>query len=299
VNADQVPFAAEELGRSFFDGRYNIGYWNWELPELPDEHMKAFDFLDEVWAPSSFCHETFSKKARKPVTRIPYCIDLKVPAGVGRAELGLPAEGFLFLFMFDALSVLERKNPAALIEAFLRAKSSLPKAARLVLKVINADKVPQDHAEILRIAQRDPSIVFLSRYLDRPEINALCASVDCYVSLHRSEGFGLTLAESMFLGKPVIATGWSSNMDFMTPWNSLPVKYKLVTLGEDHGPYRKGNTWADPDVDHAAECMVRVATDPGLHRSLAQAGQETIRRNFSPAAVGQGIKARLKAIRQA
>jgi glycosyltransferase involved in cell wall biosynthesis len=299
VNADQVPFVAAELQRSFFDGRYNIGYWNWELPDLPDEQLKAFDFLDEVWAPSSFCHEAFAKKARKPVVRIPYCIDLKVPSGIGRTELGLPREGFLFLFMFDALSVPERKNPSALIEAFLRAKSSLPKDARLVLKVINADKVQDDGQGILQMARRDPSITLVSRYLDRPEINALVASVDCYVSLHRSEGFGLTLAESMYLGKPVIATGWSSNTDFMTPWNSLPVKYELVTLAADYGPYKRGNTWADPDVDHAAECMVRVATDRELYRHLAEVGRADIRRDFSPAAVGEAIRRRLSAIRQA
>jgi glycosyltransferase involved in cell wall biosynthesis len=296
VNADQVPFVAAELSRSFFEGRYNIGYWNWELPDLPDERIEAFDFLDEVWAPSSFCLEAFSKKARKPVTRIPYCIDLDVPSGIGRTQLGLPREGFLFLFMFDALSVLQRKNPSALIAAFLRAKSSLPKDARLILKVINADKVPRDGQEILNMAQRDPSIILLSQYLDRPGISALYDSVDCYVSLHRSEGFGLTLAEAMFLGKPVIATGWSSNMDFMTPWNSLPVKYKLVTLDADCGPYKKGNTWADPDVDHATECMVKVATDRELYRHLADAGRADIRTNFSPAAVGAAIHARLAAI---
>ncbi len=299
VNADQVPFAVAELKPKFFEGRYNVGCWSWELPDLPDEQLKAFDFLDEVWTPSTFCLDAFTKKARKPVVRIPHCIDLEVPPGVGRAELGLPSEGFLFLFMFDALSVLERKNPSALIEAFLRAKSSLPKGTRLVLKVINVDKVPRDHQEVLRIAERDPSIILVSRYLGRPETNALGSAVDCYVSLHRSEGFGLTLAESMFLGKPVIATGWSANMDFMTPWNSMPVKYKLVTLDADYGPYRKGNTWAEPDVDHAAECMVRVAADRELCRSLAEAGRADIRRSFSPAAVGEAIRRRLSAIRQA
>ncbi|HEY5282618.1 MAG TPA: glycosyltransferase, partial [Polyangia bacterium] len=169
----------------------------------------------------------------------------------------------------------------------------------LVLKVINADKVPRDGQEILNLVRRDSSIILLSQYLDRPGLNALFDNVDCYISLHRSEGFGLTLAESMFLGKPVIATGWSSNMDFMTPWNSLPVRYRLVTLDADYGPYKKGNTWADPDVDHAAECMVKVATDQALYRQLAEAGRADIRKHLSPAAVGSAIRARLKAIGQA
>src|ERR1039458_4285687 len=96
-----------------------------------------------------------------------------------------------------------------------------------------------------------------------------------------------------------MATGWSSNTDFMTPWNSLPVKYKLVALDADYGPYKRGNTWADPDVDHAAECMVRAATDRELYRHLAEAGRADIRRDFSPAAVGKAIRRRLSAIRQA
>jgi glycosyltransferase involved in cell wall biosynthesis len=118
------------------------------------------------------------------------------------------------------------------------------------------------------------------------------------VSLHRSEGFGLTMAEAMFLGKPVIATGWSSNLDFMTPWNSMLVKYKLTTLPEDYGPYKKGNTWADADVDHAAECMVRVATDAEFRRAIGEQAKKDIRTNFSPAVIGATMRARLAALGQ-
>jgi len=296
VNADQVPFAVAELDRPFFKDRYNIGFWNWELPDLPADWLEAFEFLDEVWAPSSFCHEAFSRTARKPVTHIPYCIDLDVPAGIGRAQLGLPEDGFLFLFMFDAFSIPERKNPFGLIEAYRRALPSLPKNAKLVLKMINADKETDVLRRVKNLAKETPSIVLLPQYLKRPELNALFNCADCYVSLHRSEGFGLTLAESMFLGKPVIATGWSSNTDFMTPWNSLPVKYKLTTLASDYGPYKKGNTWAEPDLDHAAECMVKVATDADLRRRIGETAKADIREHFSPAAVGAQIRKRLDAL---
>jgi glycosyltransferase involved in cell wall biosynthesis len=299
ADANHLQFVVTQLDRWFFEGRYNIGYCNWELPDLSDEQSKVLDCFDEIWVPSGFCLEALSKKARKPVIRIPYGIDVEVPSGIGRAELGLPHEGFLFLSTVDALSVLQQKNPSGLVESFLRAKSSLPKDSRLVFRVTNADKAAKDGQEILTMGHRDPSIVLLSEHMNRPQTAALYNSVDCHVSMHRSEGFGLALAESMFLGKPVIATGWSGNMDFMTSWNSLPVKYKLVTLDADYGPWKKGNTWADPDIDHAAECMVRVATDRELCHHLAEAGRGHIRTCLSPAAVGAAIHARLVSICQA
>jgi glycosyltransferase involved in cell wall biosynthesis len=296
LNAEQVPYAVADL-EAAMKGRYNIAFWNWELPELPDSWLECTQFLDEVWAPSQFCATAFGRKLKIPVAQIPYAIDVEVPPGIGRRELGVPEDGFVFLYMFDALSVPQRKNPMAVVEAYLRARPSLRGKTHLVLKMINGEKETGTLKQLRAAMDREPSIVTIDRYLRRPELNALFNAADCYVSLHRSEGFGLTLAESMFLGKPVIATGWSSNMDFMTPWNSIPVPYRLVQLDQDYGPYPRGQWWADPDVDAAATAMIRVANEPDFGRALGAKAAEDIRTNFSPAAVGAIIRGRLDAIR--
>lgn len=132
--------------------------------------------------------------------------------------------------------------------------------------------------------------------LDRKELNALIAQTDCYISLHRSEGFGLTLAEAMNLGKPVIATGYSGNMEFMTAANSFPVKYQMVQLDADHGDYPAQSFWAQPDIEHAAEIMRLVHRQRDLAAAVAARGQEEVRQHLGAATVGKLISDRLQAL---
>lgn len=296
LNAEQVPHAVADCEDALRDRRV-IAYWNWELPELPESWVESTQFLHEIWAPSRFCQTAFSRRLSIPVTHIPYAIDVRVPPNVGRKQLGVPEDGFVFLYMFDALSVPERKNPMAVVEAFERARPQFMRPAWLVLKMINGEgeSVLRRHLEDAR--KRTPGIVTLERYFRRPELNALFNAADCYVSLHRAEGYGLTLAESMFLGKPVIATGWSANMDFMTPWNSVPVPYRLIQLERDHGPYPAGQWWADPEVDAAAAAMVRMVNEPDFARTLGAQASRDIRSQLSPEAVGAIIRSRIDHLR--
>ena len=134
--------------------------------------------------------------------------------------------------------------------------------------------------------------------MSRQEIYDLESVCDSYISLHRSEGFGLGLAESMYLGKPVIGTNWSGNVDFMDATNSCPVDYQLVRVAQDHGPYKRGQIWAEPDVDHAAWYMQKLVEDPTFRKRIALAGQATILRDFSPVAVGRQYAERLESIRR-
>jgi glycosyltransferase involved in cell wall biosynthesis len=295
INADQLPYAVADHHEQL-QGRYNIGVWNWELPEFPDEWLESFQFLDEVWAPSTFCQQAFSAKSPIPVCHIPYCITIDAPAHIGRAELGLPVEPFMFLFMFDVLSVPERKNPSGLLQAYRKAKSGFNRDVILVVKMINTKTDHPLLEEMRQAAAADSSIILIERYLDRPDLNALFNVADSYISLHRSEGFGLTLAESMYLGKPVIGTGWSSTADFMDPWNSFPVRYRLIQLEQDYGPYKKGQWWADPDIDDAAETMLRVVNDPEEAQRRAARGKELMRTAYSPQAIGARIRDRLTSI---
>jgi glycosyltransferase involved in cell wall biosynthesis len=295
LNPQRVPYAVVDF-ESIMKGRYNISLWNWEMPEIPDSWIDSSRFFNELWAPSQFCATAFSRRLKIPVTWIPYGIYFEPPPIIGRRELGLPEKEFIFLFMFDAFSVPERKNPMGIVNAYLRAKPTFEKKSKLVIKIINGDKANDSLRDFFIAIGNEPSIILINNYLNRPDLNALFNSCDCYVSLHRSEGFGLTIAESMFLGKPVIATGWSANMDFMTQWNSVPVPYRLIQLERDYDPYCCGQWWADPDIDAAAAAMVRIVNDPDFAKSIGNQAAKDIKENFSPEKVGEIIKTRLNAI---
>lgn len=282
-------------GAGFRRGKYNIGYWAWELPEFPDAWIHFSDYCDEVWAPSRFAAEAIAAKVPVPVLTMPHAIAFPRPAGNFRPKFGLPADQFLFLFLYDLNSYSERKNPAAVLAAFRRSGLA-GRGAALVIKVHNTAGNPADFARLQAAVAELPGTVLITQTLTRTEIYELESACDCFVSLHRSEGFGLALAECMYLGKPVISTDWSATAEFINATNGCPVRAKLVALDRNHGPYAKGQTWAEPDIDHAAEWMNRLFADRALAASFGAAAQATIERDFSPAAIGARYRRRLEAI---
>lgn len=296
VNADEVPTVFLELGRAFFERHHTIAFWNWELPEFPSRWAPHAAIFSEIWTPSAFVRDAVAGSVSVPVHCVPFCVELPAAPRLTRGELGLPERGVVFLAMFDALSIVERKNPLTAWRAFSQAAVGSGVEARLVVKVVNAGSGHPVLQTLRDEARRDPSLVLLEQYLDRPGLTALMAGCDCFVSLHRSEGFGLPLLEAMALGKPVIATGWSGNVDFMTADNSLPVGYRLRSIEETCGPYERGQRWAEPDLDHAAECIRRLLRDPDLGRSIGGRARQDVATAYSAAAVGARIRDRLRAV---
>jgi len=285
-------------GAAFRKDKYNIGYFAWELPEFPDAWMPALDYFDEIWCPSNFVRESIALKALYPVLTMAHSIGFERPtAGKAalRAQFGLPADRFLFLTLFDLNSYTARKNPRAVIEAFRKSGLAGEKAA-LVIKVQNADVNTSDYMALTEAIRDIPGSVIISSTLSRADIYALEAACDCFVSLHRSEGFGLAVAECMYLGKPVISTDWSATSEYVNQGNGYPVRYQLIELTENHGPYGKGSNWADPDTAHAAQLMQRVASDPSEAALIGEAAKRTIKERFSPAAIGARYRRRLEAI---
>jgi len=292
VNADQMDAVAQKMPQIFAASRYNIGCWHWELPELPDAWIGAASHLQEIWAPSAFVQSALSRKLAIPIVHMPHGVDVAEMEPCSPQELGVPAGRFTFLCMFDLASVVERKNPWGAVDAFRRAFPN-DSAHALLVKVSNALVHPLAYRELQERLRGVPNVYLTDRMLPRARVNGLLSSCDAIVSLHRSEGFGLILAEGMALGKPVVATGWSGNMDFMNSGNSCPIAYDLVTLERDHPPYSAGAQWAEPDLEHAAQAMRRVADDARYREELGRRARETIRTQLSPAAAGLRYRSRL------
>jgi len=292
VNADQTLLVRDQIPRFFDASAYNIGCWHWELPELPDAWISSAAPLDEIWAPSTFVQSAISRKTSIPVVHMPHGIEVATIEPCSPRELGVPADRFTFLCMFDFASVMERKNPLAAVEAFHRAFPGSSHAA-LLIKTSHADAYPAEYLALQERVQGMPNVYLTDRTISRARLNGLLASCHGVVSLHRAEGFGLILAEAMFLGKPVVATGWSGNMDFMNSGNSCLVAYELVTLDRPYGDYPAGQQWAEPDSDHAAQLMRRIVDDKAWRTELGRRGSETIRTQFSHAAAGLRYRRRL------
>lgn len=275
--------------------KYTIGYWAWELTEFPDAWIHFADYCDEVWAPSAFAAAAIADKVPVPVLTMPHAISFARPEGNFRAKFGLPRDQFLFLFLYDLNSYSARKNPDAVIEAFHRSGLA-GRGAALVIKVHNAAGNPADFARLQTATAQLPGTVLINATLSRSEIYELESACDCFVSLHRSEGFGFAIAEAMYLGKPVISTDWSGTAEFVNETNGCPVRASLVTLAHNHGPYAKGQSWAEPDTAHAAEWMQRLFADRALAVRLGAAARRTMEEQYSPIALGARYRARLEAI---
>jgi GT2 family glycosyltransferase len=295
IGPDIFSAFVQKKGAHYFRDRYNIAYWNWELSTFPKEWETAFQFVDEIWTPSNFTLDAISRVAPLPVVRMPHSLPANLQTtNRRRSFFGLPKDRFIFLFIFDFESHLERKNPVGVINAFRKAFPR-KKDVLLVLKSSHSSANPASLQAVTE-ASAGARVTIVDRVLSREETNTLISLSDCYVSLHRSEGFGLTIAEAMSLEKPVIATGYSSNMDFMTPWNSFLVKYGTTEIERSHGPYKKGSVWADPDLDHAAELMRFVYDNQAHATEVGRKARQDILHILHPQVVGAMMKRRLEAL---
>ena len=272
-------------------GVKRIAIWYWELEEVPPDIVNLMDWPDEVWAPTHFIAETFRKYVKVPVVTMLPGVELPHFTPRPRAFFGLVPGRFVFLFTFDMFSTTGRKNPYGLIDAFRRAfRPSEP--VDLVIKVSRGDKVP-DEFQKLQACCAAAGVQLRNEVLPREDLLALMDCCDAYVSLHRSEGLGLGLAETMLMGKPVIATGYSGNLDFMTPSTSYLVRYERRASEVENPPYPKGSVWAEPDLGHAAELMRYVVDHPAEAAATGARAKAELERTLSMAAYSARVSARL------
>ncbi|MGH0034627.1 MAG: glycosyltransferase [Myxococcota bacterium] len=294
INADQMQVVRDTLGEDFFAGRHNVGYWAWELSRFPAAWRGAIEMVDEVWAPSRFVQESISKTADRPVVWMPIAVQVSAPPSIDRSYFHLPEDRFIFLFSFDFSSYATRKNPRAVMEAFQRAFDRDRRDVLLLIKTMAQDWHQEELAALRAEVAEDPRMRLLDAVLSPREIAGLVNCCDSYVSLHRSEGFGRGMAEAMALGKPVIATNYSGNTDFMTESTSCLVDYQLVPVAEGEYPHHEDQVWADPDVDQAADAMRKLVLDPVRSRLIGARARRHIEQGWGPAAVGTRMLQRLK-----
>jgi glycosyltransferase involved in cell wall biosynthesis/SAM-dependent methyltransferase len=291
VNAPELPHFYHDVGPGFFEGKHTIGVWAWETDKVPDEWQWAFGVMDEIWTYSHYVTQVLSAASDVPIRRVPLPVtapEITVPA----PDVGLP-DRFTFLTLFDFYSTLQRKNPEGLIAAFKRAFQP-GEGPQLLVKSFNGDYKPERLLRLREAADAHPDIHLVDRYVSRAEKDALLAACDCYASLHRSEGFGLPLAEAMALGKPVIATGYSGNLDFMNEENSWLVGYDLTEVGPDGENYPPGGHWAEPKVEHAAEQMREIWQNAELRDSKAARARQDVCEQLSPQSVGSIARGHLE-----
>ena len=290
VNADELPDFVTRLGEDYFEGP-RIGIWGWETNSIPPRWERAFALVDEIWVYSRFMAENIGAVAPVPVTALPPPVQ-RPEDPIELLRLGAPP-GFLFLFVFDYLSTVQRKNPVGLIEAFKQAFAP-GEGPQLLIKTINGPLRPLAEEEVLWAAHGRPDVHVVDRSLSDRELSGVMAACDCYVSLHRAEGFGLTMAEAMALGKPVIGTGYSGNVDFMNSENSYLVDFTIGRVGAECEIYPPEGEWAEPSIEHAAELMRGVYDDPREARRLGTRAAEDIARSLSPETTGAAMRRRLQ-----
>lgn len=277
-------------------GVRRIAIWYWEQEVVPPELVKLMDWPDEVWAPTQFIADTFRKYVKIPVVPMLPGVELPAFEAKPREYFGLNPDRYLFLFTFDMFSTTGRKNPYGLIDAFRKAfRPGEP--VDLVIKVSRGAKLPEEFAKLTAYCE-EAKVQLRNEVLPRADLLALMNCCDCYASLHRSEGLGLGMAETMLLGKPVIATGYSGNLDFMPAGTSYLVKYERRASELDHPPYPKGAVWAEPDLDHAAELLRYVYEHQDEAAAVGVRAKQELQKLLSMAAYSERVSAQLGKTRE-
>ena len=284
-----------EHGPTLFEGRRNIGWWPWELPVWPSSWQPALGLVDEIWAASRFTQQAYLE-AMEPDLKVSVRL-MPLPVSVARRtrckrqRFRLPARKFLFLYLFDANSWWSRKNPQGALKAFQRAFPADDQAVGLVLKISHGDPNDRRYRQFAAECAKDPRVHLISAVLDRPEVLGLMEACDAYVSLHRSEGFGRTLAEAMLLGKPVVGTAFSGPADFLDETTGFPVPFAPKPVREgDYAFVTHADEawWAEPSLAHAAKQMraARAAAGPQFAAGIIARAEA----QFSPDRIGQRLR---------
>lgn len=295
INPNELVRFSLKSERGDFNNRYQIAYWLWELPEFPKEWKYQLRMFDEVWTPSEFVSDAVRTVTDKPVYTVPYAMN--EPGTLDKCDrdyFGIPSDKFLYLMSYDGLSNSDRKNPEAAIAAYREAFPTEIPDVGLIIKATHAGEAEMAH--LRRLMDGYENVYILTDSYSKEEFNSLIKCADAHISLHRSEGFGLVMAEAMFLGTPTVATNWSANAEFMSEDACCMVPVKIIEIEKETPPYHKGNHWADPDVHVAAEYIRRLHEDKDFYEYKKCAGAKHIRERMAPDRAAGILKERFNAL---
>jgi glycosyltransferase involved in cell wall biosynthesis len=299
VNADMLGSTIRGVGVGTLQNKYNIVRPFWELPLIHPQWLDSLQYVDEIWAPTAFVRDAFIAGTDRPVVHIPMAISIPPDIEANRERFQIPKDSTAFLFAFDFSSYPDRKNPDAVLQAYLRAFGQ-DRNRRVSLTIKTMGNSPHKRAilnSIRGLAQTDKRVVLIDEVLTRTETYCLTKSCDVFVSLHRSEGFGLGIAEAMAMGKAVISTDFSGSKDFVSTQTGFPIPDRLVGVEPDQYPYFiEGQKWADPDIDEAARVMAQLADNIEAVTAVGERARTYVAQVHSPEAVGKVITNRLQDI---
>ncbi|MDH5646071.1 MAG: glycosyltransferase [Candidatus Heimdallarchaeota archaeon] len=295
INPDVLPAVITDFSEDYFINKYNIAYWYWELEMLPDSWKDYSYIFHEIWTASEFIATQIRKNTDVPVYVIPPPVLGPLDYNSLKKNSRKKGEKCIFLFIFDFLSVQRRKNPEDAINAFQTAFKNEDNT-RLIIKSINGHLAEKELKNLEQIASRDKRIILINGYVPRSEIWELISESDCYISLHAAEGFGLTIAEAMIMEKPVIATAYSGNMDFMNNENSYPVLYNKKPINIVNSIYAENASWAEPDLNDCALKMRQVHDFPEEAAEKGERAREDILAKYNKERSGNLISRRIMEI---
>lgn len=292
INASEWVENYNKIDSTILNYRKNIAYWLWELEEFPRKWQPCIETVDEVWAPSEFVCDSIRKLTDKTVRKLSYAIEIEKPNISVRGYFGLPEDVFLYLVMYDCHSVSERKNPQGAVAAFKEAftpEYANKKKIGLILKV-NHGEFENQLAGLKKELKEYQYVYYITKVLTRDEVYALEVVSDVLISLHRSEGFGLAIAEAMSLGTAVITTNWSATTEFTSNQTACLIDYDLIKLKHAIGPYKKGSRWADAHIDQAARAIRKIYERPAYRIELEKNAKMYINAKMNSICVGEILK---------
>jgi glycosyltransferase involved in cell wall biosynthesis len=297
-NADMIQDVLNNhLNQEIWKRKYNIAYFWWELETFPDKFINSFNDLSEVWVGTDFCQKSISKISPVPVVKIPWKPTLvKGQKNWKRSDFGIDSNTYVYLFVYDSGHYPQRKNPLALVKSFV--KASLPKdKSMLIIKAMHFDCTTEYNKQLLNLVRKSPNIKLITDDYTRDKTLGLIKCSDCYVSPHRSEGFGATIMEAMSMGIPVIVTSYGGSMDFTQSNNSYLVDYDLVRLKENIGPYDKNCVWAEPLVEDLAKNIRNVFLHPKIAKKIGLKGKLFVEAHYGREVLSSIINERMRFIK--